>query len=293
MSAKFYRVDCPNIDFQFLPKSKDNLFIPKRYCPSCRDSRCAQAASLPESMTEDIRRRILPFQKGAKNKYPVDLDRRLMKAWDEKNFSDPVHEEISKFNAMSPQEFAELEAVIRLQFGLSPGRIVAPRAETGLKSIPRQILPKWGAQCGGFCSDMFVTSNVVQLIMEYNLKGVEVFPVLVKGKMPSGIFELVVSGDGGLPHVSSGGEWHLCEECLTYYLKADHPVTLSVDESLWDGSDLFHLARSGFVYASEKAFRVFNENQCINEDCFVFESISSDWIQPRYNMRGEPFHSDT
>lgn len=292
MSAKFYRVDCPNIDFKFLPKSKDNLFIPKRYCPSCRDSRCAQAASLPESVTEEIRRLIRPFQKGAKNEYPVDLDRRLMKAWDEKNYKDTVHEEISKYNAISPQEFAEIEAVIRLELGLSPGRLVVPRAETGPKSILRQILPKWSAQSGGMCTDMFVTSKVVQLIMDQNLKGVEIFPVLVKGKVSSGIFELVVSGDGGLPHVSDGGEWYHCEECLTHYLKADHPVTLSVDESQWDGSDLFHLARSGFVYASEKAFRVFNENFCLNEDCFVFTSISSDWIRPHFNKRGEPFHRD-
>jgi hypothetical protein len=284
----FYRLASIEIDFRFVPKPVEKLCMPKRYCSACKRTTSAVGASLPERIPDPVRIRLKPYQLGAQNQLPHDLFVRQVEAWDNHDWENPVHEEVERFGAISPSEYKIVEQFIRDTYQLAPGRLIRPQTELGPKKIRKSFSPSWNI-LGGGAQNLYMTQPVGSVLLEAGITGLELFPVYTTDGKPSEICEATISGDGGLPNVSTGGEWYQCPECEVWYLQADHPVKLLIDEKQWDGSDFFHFARQGFIYVSETAVRILENRLLLVGSWVNFVPMQDDWIRPVLNAQGEQF----
>lgn len=286
---KFYRLSSSETDYRFTPQPREKLSMPKRYCSACKRTPIAAGASLPEPISDPVRARLKPYQQGAQNQLPHDLFVRQVEAWDNDDWENPVHEEVERFGAISPLEYKIVEQSIRDIYQFTPGRLILPQTELGPKKIRKSFSPRWSLHGGDFGDSLFINQQVKIALLEANVTGLDFFPVYTTGDGQTEIYEVVVSGDGGIPDVSPGGGWYQCPECEMWYLKADHPVRLSVDERLWDGSDCFHLARQGPIYVTERVVRSLEDRLLLVDSWVSFISIEDDWVRPVLDAQGERF----
>lgn len=104
-----------------------------------------------------------------------------------------------------------------------------------------------------------ITERVRQFLTDNNFTGWHVEPAIItkkpaKAAMPP-LYELVVDGRGGKPIVEPPVEvGFFCEACGAIEYRNVVPTRLELDESEWDGSDLFHF--DGFfgpyIFVSER-----------------------------------------
>lgn len=283
----FYCLNGTETDFRFLPKTKEKMRMPKRFCATCKDSVDAVGASLPEPILAQVRNKIKPYQLGAQNRLPHDLVVRQLEAWDNDDWTNPVHEEVARFGALTPLEYKTIEQFVRDCYKMPSGRLVLPQTELGPKKIRKSFSPHWNLLIAN--DSLFVTQPVKSLLSEMEFSGIKFFPVYTTDTEHSELYEAVIFGDGGIPEISAGGKWHQCPECENWYLQADHPVKLSVNEQQWDGSDFFHLARQGAVYVSEKAVRILSNSLLLVGSWVSFVPMHDDWIRPTLNLEGNRF----
>jgi len=288
---KWYRLgDEGCVDGEFYTFYKKELRIPCMYCPDCKQrSWGSPNARIPEPILPQAAELLAP--------YPPHLTQEVvLQMWEryeaEKQGLVPPHsgEEELRLLAVEPEEFFALEAELRRIYSLPARRKISPNEFIGPKCVTtKRKQPPWEAYAPA--GHLYLSHRAGDELLEAGLTGIELFPVYLRSGQLSEIYEVVVTGNGGLPRlVSRGGEYHYCERCRRWYLKGEHPLKIDLDMTQWDGSDFFHLALpDSEVYISERAYDFFHRPIFAVFVRVHFHKMQGAWIHPHWDMEGNPF----
>ncbi len=272
-----------DVDWKFLVKHKESLYLPQFYCSSCNQySRYIAAARVPEPPVEEVRE-LLPT-------LPVELHREMLEQLFSANYTQvtDIVKQIETMMNVSPDQFFAMEQAIRQVYQMPSSRLICPGQVVGPLLVSARFKPQWDVLYTG--GGLYFSRRVGEKLLESGLTGIMLFPVYTHSGKPSEVYEAVVTGYCGLPSlVSSGGDFFQCEVCRQWYLRGDHPLKVRFNPSVWDGSDFFHVEGSSAIYMSEYAYEVLHTPYFFVEVWADFEEMEGAWIYPDFDLEGNVF----
>lgn len=231
------------------------LMLPARSCSVCRvRAPFAVAADLPEAIASDAVHLLASYQSAPSEA----LLRDMAHAADAGNWNDAVWDKAELAASVSPQDFQRIATAIRKIMHLDERRLVLPRAFVGPATARAKRPIRWDLIGGGAEVKLLATAAAAGLLAESGLTGFSLHPVYRDGAAEQDLFEIIVFGSGGLPLVD-GNAWTRCTGCGEWYLANNQWTAFELDPDSWDGSDPFHFAHKGYVYATERAIRFLDQ----------------------------------
>ena len=157
----------------------------------------------------------------------------------------------------------DLESVKCLKFKghQRPGRRLNRNLSVIIPNNPHDIIPTW-------YSERLINEKVVSLLKDKRVSGYRLEDVIIVKDRRKGdslnrkLYELIPVGDGGSIHPSSG--YRLLDVCPYCGKKKIQPCIngLMVDESAWDGSDIFTLREyPKLILITQKVKDLFEKNK--------------------------------
>lgn len=243
---------CDWFDEGVIDLRSPELWIPSRYCENCRKNQwhadCCGIVEIPPPHVVDalqpyqIRKSLGPFHA-------------LLIAYDKgtpQSELDRLNDEVERDKALLPHDFDGLVAEIRSRMNIGDDRLILPRSRVGPDTV---IVAEWVDADIIHVDPLILSEKAASMLESSGLSGYEIHPLNVFSSDSMKLYSLIVVGDGGVPAIQSKeGEWRQCPECRGWHLFGPQvAIRQAVDETQWDGSDFFHLAKAGSAYISEAA----------------------------------------
>ncbi|HEY3376200.1 MAG TPA: double-CXXCG motif protein [Armatimonadota bacterium] len=273
--------DCANDEDVLLGWDNDGaIFLPQIYCPSCNtahncgiDDPIPEAAALPYNhpLLQQIRRLSVQLNEAAAAVVGHELEK-WMVGDTLPSPDDPLGRQCEQAGAISPAAFREIVATLRAMLHLPADRKIGPGARFGLMPI---------FSCTSSLPDIYfvgeappqlvIREPVADALLDAGCRGWEAFAVRVTGveQFPYAgpndllLCELLVTGHAGIP-ANYDRDKRFVESCATCGYQrsgfSKRPMTITLDETEWDGSDIFRFTDVKGVFVTERVKEIFERN---------------------------------
>jgi hypothetical protein len=211
----YYTLGYDKTDWDFNPRILRRADLPYKLCPACRTKDFGDPfATIPEPVPKLVHQRLRRYR-------PTEC--------------------------VSPDEFAELEHLVRSAYNFPPERLILSGTVLGEMYLMRKEYvsawhiyksPEWGR---------VVLSGVARRQLEQlRVSNLLWFPVLNRDRRPLDLYQLVVLGNFVLPEIDVG-EWQQCSVCGHWrvILSGRQAATLNVPDEF--SEDFVYLETIGVV----------------------------------------------
>jgi hypothetical protein len=191
----------------------------------------------------------------------ADLPYKLCPACQTKDFGDPfatipepvpklVHQRLRRYRpteCVSPDEFAELEHLVRSAYNFPPERLILSGTVLGEMYLMRkEYVPAWHIYKSPEWGRVVLSGVARRQLEQLRVSNLLWFPVLNRDRRPLDLYQLVVLGNFVLPEIDVG-EWQQCSVCGRWrvILSGRQAATLNVPDEF--SEDFVYLETIGVV----------------------------------------------
>ena len=215
----YYILGYDKTDWDFNPRILRRANLPYKFCPACQTKDLGNPfAAIPEPVPKPVYQRL-------RNYRPTEC--------------------------VSPDEFTELEHLVRSAYNFPNERLILPGTVLGeMYLMRREYVPAWHIYKSPEWGRIVLSGVARRQLEQLGVSNLLWFPVLNRDRQPLDLYQLVVQGNFVLPEIDVG-EWQQCSVCGHWrvILSGRQAATLNVPDEI--SEDFVYLETVG-VAISER-----------------------------------------